>query len=156
MGELLTDERMEAELGDVTASFTSPIPTNRRNIFAEVGEGAGDDDSDVTVQRGQNGDGEGVATVDEYEDEDEGEKTVILKKRLYSSIYSNYRRTITNCFANNSISIFVAHGRTISQLAQPLARIRNLLRSRRRRSRIATFAFSWQGNGVRTATDGER
>lgn len=93
MDEMLTDERVDIELGDVTSSFASPVPMRSRagsragSMFGrdEDGEGEGD----VTVGQDEAPNEQGREDADGAQDEDdegeEGEKTVILNKRLPTS-----------------------------------------------------------------------
>lgn len=94
---LLTDERMDAELGDITGSFATPVPKARSGsrtrmrsgLGGEVrgeGEDGGEDEGNATVSPNEVGDGRGRGGEEEEDGNDE--KTVMYSKRPFTSLFS--------------------------------------------------------------------
>lgn len=160
---LLTDERMDVELGDVTGSFATPVPRARSRTKMGVGasglggEVLGEKDGDgeegnETVSPDEVGNGRGRGEEQEDENEEEGEKTVMFSKRTHLSLPLLFRvspSTLYLPFHRPFISPNTRLG-THFEFSYTLPRFRNLLRPRR--ACITAFTTATSG----TTAHGER
>lgn len=156
---LLTDERMDAELGDITGSFATPVPQARSKSRTRSGLGEevlgededGDEDEDegnATVSPNEVINGRGG---DEEEDGND-EKTVMYSKRpflLFSHALQHPKNPSHSHMSTSSSTL--TRLRTDLILTHPLPRLRDL--DRPRRARLTTLCTDTSG---RTAAHGER
>lgn len=171
---LLTDERMDVELGDVTGSFATPVPRAkaRSKSGTRMGLGAGGLGEEVLGEEDGGEDGEdedeGNVTVspdevvnrrggdgDEQEDEND-EKTVMFNKRLFPSLFPYKPPSHSLCISSSPSTLTKL--RPCPTLTRRLPRLRDLDRPRRTPIAVVTFWYTNSSKNGRTpaAADGKR